>query len=75
MEQSIEARVGVLEAAVMAVQHDLNNDVAEIKRDLKDMRDALAGRPSWAVVMFIAGSWSVTSALGATLLTLLIKHA
>jgi hypothetical protein len=79
-EPSIEARVGVLESTMGNVRDDvaglkseLNTDVAEIRRDVKDLRDKLAARPSWAVCTIIAGLSFSTAALGSTLLTLLVQ--
>jgi hypothetical protein len=81
-DPSIEARVGVLESTVATVSRDvgdlkseLNTDVAEIRKDLKELRDLLAGRPTWSVLTVISGLGAVASALGATLLTLLVKVA
>ena len=81
-DPSIEARVGVLESTVATVSRDvgdlkseLNTDVAEIRKDRKELRDLLAGRPTWSVLTVISGLGAVASALGATLLTLLVKVA
>lgn len=59
-----EERIGVLEAG----QTDLRSDMGEIKRDIRDMRSDLAGRPTWAVLMVIAGLGSLCTALGTALL-------
>lgn len=61
-----EERIGVLEAG----QSELRADVHEIKRDIRDMRTELAGRPTWFVLIVIAGLGALSSALGTALLTM-----
>lgn len=72
---SLEERVAVIETTVAGIRHEMNTDVADIKADIKDLRESLSNRPSWAVATILAGLGATTSALGATLLTLLVQQS
>lgn len=71
MSPSSEAeRLGVLETRM----DGLVQDVHEIKDDVRGLRSELAGRPTWSVLMIIAGLGSLSTALGTTLLMLLVNQ-
>jgi hypothetical protein len=78
-DPAVEARVGVLENTMGIVREDvaslkseLNTDVAEIRRDLKEMRDILTNRlPVWAT-LFIGFLTMMSGGLLGALITVLI---
>lgn len=72
-ERTLEERVATLETNVATIKEHLENSFDEIKRDIRELRDKYAARPSWAVCTIIAGLGSLATALGATLLTLLVQ--
>jgi hypothetical protein len=71
----LESTVATVSRDVGDLKSELNTDVAEIRKDLKELRDLLAGRPTWSVLTVISGLGAVASAFGATLLTMLVKVA
>lgn len=60
---TMEERVGVLEAN----QADTRKDIHEIQRDVRALRDQLAGRPTWAVCTIITLLTGAVTALTALL--------
>jgi hypothetical protein len=72
---AVEAAIGVLNRDVAAIKVEINTDFAEIKTDIRELRDTYSRRPSWAVLLVISFLGALSSALGATLLTLLVNHA
>lgn len=73
--QSDQERLAALEVSVAALTTRVDGDFVEIKRDVRELRDTLAGRPTWSVCMIIAGLGATTTGLGATLLTILVNNA
>lgn len=72
---TVEERIAQLETTVAAIKDHLDTAFEDIKRDIRELRDKYAARPSWAVCSIIAALGSTCTALGATLLTLLVTNA
>lgn len=51
------------ESRVDAEMLDLRHDVSEVKHDIREMRDSLAGRPSWAIATIITTLTAACSVL------------
>ncbi len=58
-------RIVALEGRMAGVE----DDVKTIKHDVREVRDQLAGRPSWAVVTYITMTTSATVGMAVALLT------
>jgi hypothetical protein len=70
---AVEAAIGVLNRDVAAIKVEINTDFAEIKQDIRELRDTYSRRPSWSVLSVISFLGALSSALGATLLTMLVQ--
>lgn len=63
--EGLEVKVARLEEN----QADMHRDIHEIKTDVKEVKDALSGRPSWAVVTLITILSSLVVGLAVALAT------
>jgi hypothetical protein len=70
---AVESAIDTLNRDVAAIKTEINTDFAEIKKDIREVRDMYSRRPSWAVLSVISFLGAMSSALGATLLTLLVQ--
>jgi len=41
----------------------LERDISEVKKDIRDIKDTLLGRPTWIITFLLGGSWSFTVGL------------
>jgi hypothetical protein len=65
MTATTDERVATLEAG----QNELRSDIHEITRDIRSIRDQLAGRPTWAVTTIITLLTGACAALTTALVT------
>ena len=63
MAATPEERLGVLEAGLAEVRRDIH----DIKTDTRELRDTLAGRPSWMVATVITLLFGTCTTLAALL--------
>lgn len=78
MPRTNDERITALEVnqdGVAAEFHRIDERLSSLDHKVDRLSDKLAARPSWAVCLIIAGLGSLSTALGATLLTLLVQSA
>lgn len=75
--RTTEERIVALEVnqdGVEAEFHRIDERLASLDHKVDRLSDKLAARPSWAVLTIISGLSAVSTALGATLLTILVHQ-
>ena len=73
--QTMEGRVVALETTVASIRHEINTDVAEIRQDIKDLRESLAGRlPVWATLFITFLGTTCGGLLGGLIATIIASH-
>jgi len=41
----------------------LERDMSEVRKDIRDIKETLLGRPTWLVTFLLGGSWSLAVGL------------